>query len=93
MQFAIGDKQASRQARFPCVSPVKLGNRKGSGLSEDETSRNSLIIPRDSPLADVQKSLSSFHEHLIENSIAMIEKHYGHLVRDDAEEALASISI
>lgn len=26
-------------------------------------------------------------------SIAMIEKHYGHLVRDDAEEALASIAI
>jgi len=26
-------------------------------------------------------------------SVAMIEKHYGHLVRDDAEEALASIAI
>lgn len=26
-------------------------------------------------------------------SVAMIEKHYGHLVRDDAEEALASLSI
>jgi hypothetical protein len=25
--------------------------------------------------------------------IAMIEKHYGHLVRDDAEEALASIAV
>ena len=25
--------------------------------------------------------------------VAMIEKHYGHLVRDDAEEALASIAI
>lgn len=26
-------------------------------------------------------------------SVAMIEKHYGHLVRDDAEEALASLAI
>ncbi|MXO66588.1 tyrosine-type recombinase/integrase [Altererythrobacter endophyticus] len=26
-------------------------------------------------------------------SVAMIEKHYGHLVRDDAEEALASIAV
>lgn len=26
-------------------------------------------------------------------SVAMIERHYGHLVRDDAEEALASIAI
>ena len=26
-------------------------------------------------------------------SVAMIEKHYGHLVRDDAEEALAALSI
>ncbi len=26
-------------------------------------------------------------------SVAMVEKHYGHLVRDDAEEALASIAI
>lgn len=26
-------------------------------------------------------------------SVAMIEKHYGHLVRDDAEEALASIAL
>lgn len=26
-------------------------------------------------------------------SVAMIEKHYGHLVRDDAEEALASLVI
>ena len=26
-------------------------------------------------------------------SVAMIEKHYGHLVRDDAEEALASLSL
>lgn len=26
-------------------------------------------------------------------SVAMIEKHYGHLVRDDAEEALATLSI
>ena len=26
-------------------------------------------------------------------SVALIEKHYGHLVRDDAEEALASIAI
>lgn len=26
-------------------------------------------------------------------SVAMIEKHYGHLVRDDAEEALASVAV
>ena len=26
-------------------------------------------------------------------SVAMIEKHYGHLVRDDAEEALATLFI
>ena len=26
-------------------------------------------------------------------SVAMVEKHYGHLVRDDAEEALASIAV
>lgn len=27
------------------------------------------------------------------NGVAMIENHYGHLVRGDAEEALASIAI
>jgi integrase len=31
--------------------------------------------------------------HLSGTSVAMIERHYGHLVRDDAEEALASIAI
>lgn len=30
---------------------------------------------------------------LLGTSVAMIEKHYGHLVRDDAEEAHASIAI
>jgi len=26
-------------------------------------------------------------------SVAMIEKHYGHLVRDDAEDALATLTL
>jgi site-specific recombinase XerD len=32
-------------------------------------------------------------EQLSGTSVAMIERHYGHLVRNDAEEALATLSL
>ena len=38
-------------------------------MSEGEPNRNPLMIPRESPLASVQKTLSSFREQLIENGI------------------------
>lgn len=38
-------------------------------MSEDERNRNPLLVPRESSSASVQKALSSFRDHLIQNGV------------------------
>ncbi len=72
--------------KYPVKDAVKVASLPGAASAY--TLRHSVItdlIRARLPILTVAQ--------LSGTSVAMIEKHYGHLVRDDAEEALASIAI
>jgi len=86
--FARADRAAwNKDAwKYPVKDAVKAAGLPGAASAY--TLRHSVItdlIRARLPILTVAQ--------LSGTSVAMIEKHYGHLVRDDAEEALASIAI
>jgi integrase len=82
-----GGKEWDRDSwKYPIKEAVKAAGLPGAASAY--TLRHSVItdlIRARLPILTVAQ--------LSGTSVAMIEKHYGHLVRDDAEEALASIAI
>ncbi len=83
---AGGDAWNKDAWKYPVKDAVKLAGLPGAASAY--TLRHSVItdlIRARLPILTVAQ--------LSGTSVAMIERHYGHLVRDDAEEALASIAI
>ena len=82
-----GGKEWDRDSwKYPIKDAVKTAGL--AGATSAYTLRHSVItdlIRARLPILTVAQ--------LSGTSVAMIEKHYGHLVRDDAEQALASIAI
>jgi integrase len=82
-----GGKEWDRDSwKYPIKEAVKAAGLPGAASAY--TLRHSVItdlIRARLPILTVAQ--------LSGTSVAMIEKHYGHLVRDDAEEALASLAI
>lgn len=63
----IGDRQASRQARIPRVSPLNSRDREGSGLSDEPKDENPLLrITRETPLQQAEGRIAEFRDGWIE---------------------------